>query len=260
MADKRRHKRATAQGLASYVWVGSKLSSSIIENISAGGLFYRTPRPVAPGTPVKIRLVQPGLKEAIELTGSVVSSIDPSTAIQHGIIPGAGIRFDPVAETQRERFNHLLASLGLPPVDAAIASAAPPELPLDALTPVEPSEQSAPFEPSPSYSYRIFRAEAQVEVPTRRAPAAPAPAAEPASRMQPQPIEFEIAPTRQASSNKASDAEKQRLMEHIQGLLKQLTGLQEDLLQRDLELAALKAENAELKTYLTSYKHRFGPL
>ena len=232
MSEKRRHQRVTAQGLASYVWVGSKLSSSIIENISAGGLFYRTPKPVAPGTTVRIRLVQPGLKEPVELTGTVVSCIEPATAIEHGIIPGSGIRFDPVAEPMRERFNRLLVSLGLPPVDA---SAVPAPI---AARPAGEKSDAVPtaHKERPGFSYSVYQADAKVEMPTRREATAPAP------KVQPQPIEFELAPARPVSASRADDPEKQRLMTHIQGLLKQLTEVEEKLRLRDRELAELRAE------------------
>jgi len=251
MAEKRHHKRATAQGLASYVWVGSKLSSSIIENVSAGGLFYRTPKPVALGSAVRIRLVQPGIREPIELTGRVVSSIEPSTAIAQGVVPGSGIRFDPVPDAQRDRFNRLLTKLGLPPIEEA------PELPLEFIEPLPAAAaavESAPLpERSVGYSYRVNQAAAQVAVPVR--PTAVA------ATQQPQRIDFELAPARSTSAGgKPAEQEKQRLMAHIEGMLKQLTELQENLRLRDDEVARLTAENTALRAYLASYHTRFGPL
>ncbi|MBN2360883.1 MAG: PilZ domain-containing protein, partial [Deltaproteobacteria bacterium] len=253
MAERRRHKRATAQGLASYVWVGNRLSSAIIENISAGGLFYRAPKPVVPGTVVRVRLVQPGLKESIELTGSVVSAIEPSTALEHGIVPGSGIRFDPVPESQRERFNRLLGSLGLPPIEVQPAPAARPPETLQGAEPVAASNEPGQF------SYRVYKAEAKLDLSRAQvaqvAPVVPV-AVEP--KVQPQPIEFEIAPPAQSKPGAPAEVETRRLMAHIQGLLKQLTAAEEKLRLRDREIAELRAELDEARAELASYKMRSG--
>jgi len=116
-SEKRRHKRVRAQGMAAYLWIDGKMTSAILENLSAGGVFFRMPKPAPPGTPVKMRLVQPGLKKAVELSGNVVNYVSPSIAMARGIPPGLGVQFDSVPPEQEDVFTRLLNHLGLPPLE-----------------------------------------------------------------------------------------------------------------------------------------------
>lgn len=267
--EKRRHQRARAQGLAAYLWIGGRMTSAILENISAGGLFFRSPRPVALGTPVTMRLVKPGMKKPIELSGFVVNGVSPKIALARGIAPGMGVQFNPIPSEQADRFFHLLDSLGLPPPTPE--QLAPVELPPEALEevlPVEPvppvlpgapeievvgtplPEQSAraapppaaPGRPAPSgSSYAVHDAALRVPRPSQGPVAVARVGVQPPPSPPTDPVSFELeVPT--TSPGIEHSADRAALMGHVTGLLNQLADANETLRQRDEEIARLRYE------------------
>ncbi|MFH1807735.1 MAG: PilZ domain-containing protein [Pseudomonadota bacterium] len=266
MADKRRYPRAPAQGIAAYVWLNEKLSSAIVENISAGGLFFRSPRPPELGTTVRVRLVQPGLKQAIEMTGTVVSTISPKDALAANQVPGAGVRFNKVPAAERERFDHLLAALGLPAVEAiqiapAVLQVQPVAAPLSSSP---PRSMSAPVQRASSaglVDYQVHDASLRIEAlplsaltPVHDTPSIPRSVATVESLI-PDPVEIQVEV--KAPSRRRVD-ETERLMQHVKGLMKQLAEMEDVLRQRDLQIDLLRQELSQVRLDLETYQRRHG--
>jgi len=224
MQEKRRYKRVRAQGIAAHIWVENMSSSAVIENISLGGLFIRTPRPLPIHTVLAIALVKPGLKRALRLSGRVVSTVDPVEAGRHSSAPGMGVEFDPPSSDAADRLNQLLVGLGcyepavLIPIAETMAR-------FDAADRLHGDVPPAAAVPRP------------VHVPRPTTPAAHSGAAV-------EPISFKIEVPQTARETPADTA---RLMNHIQGLLAQLAQADETLRARDLEIEVLTAQLGRLR-------------
>ncbi|MBN2360647.1 MAG: PilZ domain-containing protein [Deltaproteobacteria bacterium] len=220
--EKRRYKRVRAQGIAAHIWVDNMSSSAVIENISLGGLFIRTPRPLPINTVLAIVLVKPGLKRALRLSGRVVAMLDPMAAGRHLSPPGMGVEFDPPDADTTERLNQLLVGLGCYEPGVLI-----------------PLEQSI--------SRVLSREQYQAELPPAGAvprpevPVRPPPAAAPAPD---EPIGFKI---EVPSTARETPADRARLMSHIQGLLAQLALAEDKLRARDLEVEVLTTQLNRLR-------------
>ena len=119
MANKRRHQRVHGKGVASHVRSSDRSVSCQVENISAGGVFVKTPTPIQVGLPVMVDLVKPGLKRALRLSGRVVSVIPTIDASRLGRAAGMAIQFDPLPSETEPRMLALLKELGLPEPTAA---------------------------------------------------------------------------------------------------------------------------------------------
>src|SRR4051794_9962895 len=64
--NRRRHVRVEARGLAGHLQSRDGSTPGLpVANISMGGLFVRSATAFAPGTPVMLQIVRPGLKRAI---------------------------------------------------------------------------------------------------------------------------------------------------------------------------------------------------
>jgi len=104
--DRRRHPRFDVELEISYQHLDDFLFDYAI-NLSRGGMFIRTARPIELGTEIKIRFSIPGRKEKIETTGKVVRAVradDP-----HGPAPGMGIEFKALGEKDIELINAVWA-------------------------------------------------------------------------------------------------------------------------------------------------------
>ncbi len=97
--NKRRAARLQHEIPVAYKTVGSFLSDWAT-NISHGGLFINTRKPLAVGTAVTILIQLPGAKFPCELAGRVtrVAEFDNHA----NMVPGMGIEFTGVDETQRQ--------------------------------------------------------------------------------------------------------------------------------------------------------------
>lgn len=225
MQEKRRYKRVRAQGIAAHIWVENMSSSAVIENISLGGLFIRTPRPLPIHTVLAIALVKPGLKRALRLSGRVVSTVDPVEAGRHSSAPGMGVEFDPPSSDAAERLNQLLVGLGC--YEPAV------------LIPI--AETRARFEASDRL---------HVDVPPAAAVPRPASVVRSPAPVETddgaafEPVNFKIEVPQTARETPADTA---RLMNHIQGLLAQLAQADETLRARDLEIEVLTAQLGRLR-------------
>ena len=108
----RRHRRVDAKGVEIHVDY-EDLDDCNIENISAGGLFIRTPTPMPLGSAVRIDLTKPGFKSSLQVSGKVVSVVTEAESERQAIPPGVGIAFDPMTHETQQRLHALLVELGL---------------------------------------------------------------------------------------------------------------------------------------------------
>jgi len=72
-------------------------------NLSHGGLFIKTVRPIPVGTELKLRFAIPNCKEVIETRGKVVRVVKPEDARGHQ--PGMGIEFEMLTPKDIEMIN-----------------------------------------------------------------------------------------------------------------------------------------------------------
>ena len=87
------------------------------KNISKGGTFIKTVRPLPIGTAFVFSLSVPALSEPVQLTGEVTWVMNPEVALKKGEDPGMGIRFifaDAAARTEFEALveRMMVESLG----------------------------------------------------------------------------------------------------------------------------------------------------
>src|SRR5438128_5230067 len=133
MRNRRKNPRVRARGMAVHVSVGGKRHPCVVDNISIGGLFVRTDSLLEVGTEVRIDLVRPGWKKALQLDARIVTRTDATAANAAKKAPGMGVQFTGVRGEQRERLQKLLVELGLSPEAAAAGDES--EAPTDELDP-----------------------------------------------------------------------------------------------------------------------------
>lgn len=85
---------------------GADLREAMLSNISEGGIFIATRRPLAEGTPLHLRILADPLP-ALEVDGRVtwVRELDAEAA---GGEIGMGVRFEPVEGAAREHLDRVL--------------------------------------------------------------------------------------------------------------------------------------------------------
>ena len=106
--NKRRATRLHHEIPVAYRSVGSFLSDWAT-NISQGGLFINTRKPLPVGTPVTIIVQLPGAKFPCELAGRVtrITEFDNKA----NMVPGMGIEFTEVDEDKRKQIESFVARL-----------------------------------------------------------------------------------------------------------------------------------------------------
>lgn len=206
MSERRQYPRVRGQGVAAHLRTSEGQTSAIVENLSAGGIFLRTPRPLPLGSMVELDLVRPGLKRSISVRGRVVLVVDSDTAATSGKAPGMGIQFFPIKEGARDRLGLVLEDLGVKNPFGAAPDAWPPrpdtvEIPKLVNEPIFELDMSTPA---------------------------------------PRPISVEVSLPKASTS---PGGENKKLMNHIRGLLKQLGDAEEKIAllerrNRELEEAA----------------------
>jgi len=77
-------------------------------NLSVGGMFIVTGRPLPKGTRLRMSFKLPGDEETIEAMGVVRWAVQPSSS--EPMRPGMGISFEELGEVDRARVEALLAS------------------------------------------------------------------------------------------------------------------------------------------------------
>ena len=114
MRNRRKNPRIRARGLAVHVSANGRRHPCVVENISIGGLFIRTDSLLDLNTDLRVDLVRPGWKKALQLGARVVSRTDPVAAHVSKVAPGMGVQFFGLRGEQRDRLEQLLVELGLP--------------------------------------------------------------------------------------------------------------------------------------------------
>lgn len=89
-AERRVHPRATVELRVEYKRLNS-FFADYTRNISRGGTFIRTPKPLPIGTEFVFQLVVPGLPEPLSVLGRVKWVVEPDGT--SGNDPGMGIEF-----------------------------------------------------------------------------------------------------------------------------------------------------------------------
>lgn len=80
------------------------------KNISKGGTFIRTAKPLPPGTEFVFVLIVPKLGEPLRLNGEVMWTVDPSRSTDENP-PGMGIRFKYVDDAERRVTEEIVEHL-----------------------------------------------------------------------------------------------------------------------------------------------------
>src|SRR5262245_4021880 len=80
------------------------------KNISKGGTFIRTAKPLPPGTEFVFVLIIPKLPEPLRLNGEVVWTVEPTRATEDNP-PGMGIRFKYADDAEREATEDIVGKL-----------------------------------------------------------------------------------------------------------------------------------------------------
>ena len=106
--NKRRALRLHHEIPVAYRSVGSFLSDWAT-NISHGGLFINTRKPLAVGTPVKILVQLPGTSFPFELAGRVTRTTQFDN--KSNMVPGMGIEFTEVDDAKRREIESFVARL-----------------------------------------------------------------------------------------------------------------------------------------------------
>jgi uncharacterized protein (TIGR02266 family) len=102
--ERRRHPRKGVWLEIYYGQTGDFFNDYAV-NLSRGGLFMQTAKPLAVGTELKLRFSVPDKKEAIETSGRVVRVVERNDPA--GGPPGIGIEFSVLTERDLELINSL---------------------------------------------------------------------------------------------------------------------------------------------------------
>ena len=106
----------------------NEFQSVYSKNISKGGMFLATPKPLGKGTRVLVRLMPPGVTRPFEIEGEIAHSVDTPTAIKKKCTPGMGIKFINLNTALKAALDHYIKDLlaGRVPTDSPPVAAAPP--------------------------------------------------------------------------------------------------------------------------------------
>ncbi len=83
--------------------------SGLVENLSSGGLFIATQRPLPPGTMLRMEISNPDTRQLIKLKGRVMW--DRHVSISSTERRGMGIQFEDIGATERTRIEELIKKL-----------------------------------------------------------------------------------------------------------------------------------------------------
>ena len=107
IADNRTAARAPIKLRVDYERMNS-FFADYTKNISKGGTFIKTARPLPIGTPFAFSLSVPALSEPVQLKGEVTWVMTPEVAAKKGEDAGMGIRFIFEEESARVEFETLV--------------------------------------------------------------------------------------------------------------------------------------------------------
>lgn len=218
--NRRRHLRTRASNLVAHLRIGDRSVVAPVEDISMGGAFLRTGEPIAHGTLLAFDVARPGLKRPLRLMGLVVDSR----------ARGIGLRFNGLDPETTDRLGDLMRDLG-GVVGATMAD------------PIEgrPAAPSAPPQPALTPTHAQFQtttqtAQPQIVVPPQNPGALPR-TGTPVSMQAPfpQPTQTGTFSMQQPPVDEAS-----RMMVQLRGAIMEIGNLQQQLVQKDRELADLR--------------------
>ncbi len=107
--DRRKQGRAPIELKVSYKRVNS-FFADYTKNISRGGTFIGTERPLKMGTEFVFALEVPGLKEPLRLNGRVIWTTEPESATKANP-PGMGIEFQYADDAERRATESIVERL-----------------------------------------------------------------------------------------------------------------------------------------------------
>ncbi len=108
--ERRKHKRYTVELKVEYS-TGDKFSADFAKNISHGGMFIHTTKPLDTGTIVNLRFYIPGQKVPLNLKGEVRWMVRPEEVRHRSQMPGMGIRFLDLTPRKVSRIKNFVKKL-----------------------------------------------------------------------------------------------------------------------------------------------------
>jgi type IV pilus assembly protein PilZ len=251
--NRRKHTRVRARNLGAQLLTAQGRSAAQLENISRGGAFVRTDRPLEVGSDVLVELSRTGLRRSLTLAARVTSRIDATEGRLSRRMPGMGMQFVSIDARQTERLLELLRELGAPTGESEVTLADDAtELELQALSfppeppPQEPAKPTAPKTAAPKTAAPLLRGGVKFELPRHLADDIAGVLGE---MEVPPPGPLEIAPEPRRTNpppppqqEQPEDTQAQRLMVQIRGLVMQLADAQQQISQRDLEVERMREE------------------
>lgn len=105
MTEKRREDRIAVELKVGYRTIGSFITDYII-NISKGGIFINTTKPLPVGTKIRILFSIPDIPLPFDLMG-IVRWVNPVGHSSHSL-PGMGIEFLEMEETVKKRIEKFI--------------------------------------------------------------------------------------------------------------------------------------------------------
>ena len=81
-----------------------------VDNISTGGMFIATPKPLKPGTQLRLEFLLPGCDYPIRVKGEVTWSRRLSAGSE-GQRRGMGVKFDHLSPSAKDKINNIVKRL-----------------------------------------------------------------------------------------------------------------------------------------------------
>ncbi|MFZ5469875.1 MAG: PilZ domain-containing protein [Myxococcota bacterium] len=104
---KRQHPRVRPKKIIVRVANQASMKNNYLRDLSQGGLYVRTDKPLPEGEEVALELIPPGWEQALVLTGRVVrSGVETDSEMSRG--PGMAVRFENLSPPTAERLAELL--------------------------------------------------------------------------------------------------------------------------------------------------------
>ncbi len=90
-------------------WTREGFFSDLVEDISEGGMFIVTPKPLSPGTRLRIQIKHPDTRNTLLLKGEVVWN--RTTSYSPNEQRGMGIRFEGLGTREKTRLKEFVKKL-----------------------------------------------------------------------------------------------------------------------------------------------------
>jgi Tfp pilus assembly protein PilZ len=232
--NRRKHTRVKAMNVGAQVLTAQGRAAAQLENISRGGAFVRTERPLDVGSDVILEINRGGLRPALPLRGRVTSRIDAAEGRHLRQTAGMGMQFLGLDPQKVDRLVEILHELGAPSDELMHDEERPPP-------PLRPGVRGGVKFELPR---RLAEEVAGMLAESSPTPLVPPPAVAP----PPQPSTPVVRPAamRQRPPSPPVDAADEtqaaKLLLQTKGLVMQLGEAQHQISQRDLEIERLKEE------------------